>query len=45
MPFRMHPPRHGYEGIKTDYASGGALGNRRRRDKQADKENVVIVWF
>lgn len=29
MPFGMHPPRHGYEGIKTDYASGGALGNRR----------------
>ena len=29
MPIRMHPPKHGYEGIKTDYASGGALGNRK----------------
>lgn len=29
MPFGMHPPRHGYEGIKIDYASGGALGNRK----------------
>ena len=29
MPFGMHPPRHGYEGIKHDYASGGALGNRK----------------
>lgn len=28
MPIRMHPPRHGYEGIKKDYASGGSLGYR-----------------
>ncbi len=24
----MHPPRHGYEGIKKGYSSGGALGYR-----------------
>ncbi len=24
----MHPPRHGYEGIKFGYSSGGALGYR-----------------
>jgi len=28
MPLRMHPPRHGYEGIKKDYKSGGSLGYR-----------------
>lgn len=28
MPFRMHPPKHGYEGIKKGYGEGGALGNR-----------------
>ncbi|VVB76878.1 50S ribosomal protein L30 [uncultured archaeon] len=28
MPIRMHPPRHGYEGIKKGYGQGGALGNR-----------------
>jgi large subunit ribosomal protein L30 len=28
MPIRMHPPRHGYEGIKIDYKSGGSLGYR-----------------
>ncbi|MDE1823773.1 MAG: uL30 family ribosomal protein [Candidatus Micrarchaeota archaeon] len=28
MPIRMHPPRHGYEGIKESYTSGGALGYR-----------------
>jgi large subunit ribosomal protein L30 len=28
MPLRMHPPRHGYEGIKKDFKSGGALGYR-----------------
>ncbi|MDE1850389.1 MAG: 50S ribosomal protein L30 [Candidatus Micrarchaeota archaeon] len=27
-PLRMHPPKHGYEGIKTAYAAGGALGYR-----------------
>ncbi len=25
---RMHPPRHGYEGIKAGYSSGGSLGYR-----------------
>ncbi|MGC8479829.1 MAG: uL30 family ribosomal protein [Candidatus Micrarchaeia archaeon] len=24
----LHPPRHGYEGIKAGYSSGGALGYR-----------------
>lgn len=28
IPIRMHPPRKGYEGIKKNYAVGGALGNR-----------------
>src|SRR5271157_3470992 len=28
MPIRMHPPKHGYEGIKKGYGEGGALGNR-----------------
>ncbi len=28
MPIRLHPPRHGYEGIKKGYSSGGALGYR-----------------
>lgn len=28
LPFGMHPPKKGYEGIKKDYKSGGALGNR-----------------
>ncbi len=28
MPIRMHPPKHGYEGIKRGYNQGGALGNR-----------------
>lgn len=27
-PLRMHPPKHGYEGIKVAYAAGGALGYR-----------------
>ena len=28
MPIRMHPPKHGYEGIKRGYNQSGALGNR-----------------
>ncbi len=28
MPLKMHPPKRGYEGIKKDYRSGGALGYR-----------------
>ncbi len=28
IPIRLHPPRHGYEGIKKGYSSGGALGYR-----------------
>ena len=28
MPIRLHPPKHGYEGIKRGYGEGGALGNR-----------------
>lgn len=28
MPIRMHPPRHGYEGIKVNFSKGGALGYR-----------------
>ncbi len=28
MPFGMHPPRKGYEGVKKAYKSRGALGNR-----------------
>lgn len=28
MPFGMHPPRKGYEGIKRPYRAGGSLGNR-----------------
>jgi large subunit ribosomal protein L30 len=28
MPIRMHPPRHGYEGIKRAYGAGGSLGYR-----------------
>lgn len=28
LPIRMHPPRHGYEGIKDSYTAGGALGYR-----------------
>ena len=27
-PIRMHPPKHGYEGIKQGYTAGGALGYR-----------------
>ncbi|MCL5239505.1 MAG: uL30 family ribosomal protein [Candidatus Marsarchaeota archaeon] len=28
LPLRMHPPKHGYEGIKSSYANGGSLGYR-----------------
>ena len=28
IPFTMHPPRHGYEGIKRNFGVGGALGYR-----------------
>ncbi|MDE1761633.1 MAG: uL30 family ribosomal protein [Candidatus Micrarchaeota archaeon] len=28
LPMRMHPPKHGYEGIKVSYNAGGALGYR-----------------
>jgi large subunit ribosomal protein L30 len=28
IPITLHPPRHGYEGIKRNYSSGGALGYR-----------------
>jgi large subunit ribosomal protein L30 len=28
IPLTMHPPRHGYEGIKRNYSNGGALGYR-----------------
>ncbi len=28
IPITMHPPRHGYEGIKRSYSTGGALGYR-----------------
>lgn len=28
MPIRMHPPKHGYEGVKYGYNQGGSLGNR-----------------
>jgi len=28
LPIRLHPPRHGYEGIKKGYKQGGALGYR-----------------
>ncbi len=28
IPIPMHPPRHGYEGIKQAYKTGGALGYR-----------------
>jgi large subunit ribosomal protein L30 len=30
MPIRMHPPKHGYEGIKKGYKDGGALGYRSK---------------
>lgn len=26
MPFRLHPPRHGYKSIKLNYKQGGTLG-------------------
>lgn len=26
--FRLHPPRHGYEGVKVQYTKKGALGDR-----------------
>ena len=26
MPFRLHPPRHGYKSIKKSFTQGGALG-------------------
>jgi len=28
LPIHLHPPRHGYEGIKKGYKQGGALGYR-----------------
>ncbi len=28
LPIRLRPPRHGYEGIKHNFAHGGALGYR-----------------
>ncbi len=28
VPLHMHPPRHGYEGIKRGYSTGGAMGYR-----------------
>jgi len=28
MPIRLHPPRHGYEGIKKGFSQGGSLGYR-----------------
>lgn len=28
MPIRMHPPRRGYEGIKSSYGNKGSLGYR-----------------
>ncbi len=28
LPFRMRPPKHGYESIKAGYTAGGALGYR-----------------
>jgi large subunit ribosomal protein L30 len=28
IPITLHPPRHGYEGIKRNYSNGGALGYR-----------------
>jgi len=28
FPIRLHPPRHGYKGIKKGYKQGGALGYR-----------------
>jgi large subunit ribosomal protein L30 len=27
MPFRLHPPRHGYRSIKLSFKQGGSLGN------------------
>jgi large subunit ribosomal protein L30 len=27
MPFRMHPPRHGYRSTKLSFKQGGSLGN------------------
>ncbi len=27
MPFRLHPPRHGYKSVKRGYQQGGSLGN------------------
>jgi large subunit ribosomal protein L30 len=26
MPFRLHPPRHGYKGAKISFSDGGVLG-------------------
>jgi len=31
QPFRLHPPRKGYEGIKKPFTMGGALGNRKEK--------------
>ncbi len=28
MPIRLHPPRHGYEGLKVSFSRKGALGYR-----------------
>lgn len=28
IPIRLHPPKHGYEGIKRGFGAGGALGYR-----------------
>jgi large subunit ribosomal protein L30 len=27
MPFRLHPPRHGYKSVKLGYNQGGSLGD------------------
>ncbi len=28
IPVRLHPPRHGYEGVKRPYGHGGSIGYR-----------------
>ena len=41
MPFRLHPPRHGYRGTKLPIKQGGYLGYNGRQDKRPDNQNGV----
>ncbi|MCK9151332.1 50S ribosomal protein L30 [Methanobacterium alcaliphilum] len=38
--FRLHPPRKGYESVKTAFAEGGSLGYRKEQIKDLIKKMV-----